>query len=64
MYEESPVKSLGTEGWGERRRGGKVDKVLRHARNPPLPESILVEKVGFLVAQMVKNLPAMRETWV
>ena len=31
--------------------------------NPVFPQSLIVAYVG-LVAQMVKNLPAMRETWV
>ena len=41
-----------------------LDSVLQ-SRDITLPTNIcIVKAMGFLVAQMVKNLPAMRETWV
>ena len=41
-----------------------LDSILQ-SRDITLPTNIcIVKAMGFLVAQMVKNLPAMRETWV
>ena len=58
------MKRVQLNPWGQRDGEKERETQFLGIQETHPYQSILVEKVGFLVARMVKNLPAGRETWV